>query len=91
MVSTAPIFARLEMLLMAETLVPRLSLHTFWQLSLQLNQERKVEAKIKKPSGRKPEAVLWLERRMNERRKKRQLDVYERPLHKNSQIFLHPG
>ncbi|KYQ52818.1 hypothetical protein ALC60_08013 [Trachymyrmex zeteki] len=54
------------------------------------SRERKVDEN-KNLSGRKPEAVLWLEGRMNERRKKRQLDVYERPLHKNSQIFLHPG
>ncbi|KYN31656.1 hypothetical protein ALC56_14058 [Trachymyrmex septentrionalis] len=34
-ISTAPIFARLEMLLMAETPAPRLSLHTFfWRLPL---------------------------------------------------------
>ncbi|KYN22838.1 hypothetical protein ALC57_04621 [Trachymyrmex cornetzi] len=89
MVSTAPIFARLEMLLMAETLGCR-DYH-FIHSGSYLRSREEGRGENKKPSGRKPEAVLWLEGRMNERRKKRQLDVYERPLHKNSQIFLHPG
>ncbi|EGI64867.1 hypothetical protein G5I_06665 [Acromyrmex echinatior] len=91
MVSTVPIFARLEMLLMAETLAPRLSLHSGSYRLPRVRSREEGRGEDKKPSGRKPEAVLWLEGRMNERRKKRQLDVYERPLHKNSQIFLHPG